>query len=339
MRSFTIAIVGATGAVGSSTLDVLAKRRFPVSRLIPFASERSRGRSITFNHEQIPLRTLAPGCFTGVDLAFFSAGGTLSRMFAPQAVEEGAVVIDKSSVYRFDPAVPLIVPEVNAAAIGPSHRLISNPNCSTIQLVAALKPLHDAFGLTRLVVSTYQAASGAGQKARSELDDASRAHLDGRPFTPHAFAHDLAFNVIPAIDAFMEDGSTKEEHKMVLETRKILGLPELPVAATCVRVPVSTGHSESVLAEFARDPDPALIRDLWRRTPGLVVQDDPAQNLYPMPAPAAGKDEVFVGRLRRVPDFPRTVSFFCVSDNLLKGAALNGVQIAETLAADAARWQ
>lgn len=325
---FRVAVVGATGAVGREMLQLLETRRLPVGELVPFASERSVGGSIGFGGARIPLRVPTPGCFRGLDVALFSAGATVSREWAPRAVSEGCLVVDNSSAWRMDPAIPLVVPEVNAHALPPPPALIANPNCSTIQMVMALEPLHRRFGLERVIVSTYQSTSGAGARALAELDSATRGHLAGQEPPPQRFAHPIAFNLIPQIDDFAADGYTKEEWKMLNETRKIMGLPDLPVTPTCVRVPVHRGHSEMLWTAF-RDPvDPEEARRVLAAFPGIEVQDDPAARIYPMPRPAAGQEAVFVGRIRRDPCDPRALVLWVVSDNLLKGAALNAIQIA-----------
>jgi len=328
----TVAVVGATGAVGQTMLAVLEERNFPVGELRPFASERSQGKTVRFKGNEIPVRPISPGCFKGVDYALFSAGGAVSKEVAPQAVREGAIVIDNTAAFRYEPDIPLVVPEVNRHAIKKHQGLIANPNCSTIQMLVALKPLHDAARLTRIIVSTYQSVSGAGNRAIREMLDSTRAALDGKPFANEIFAHPIAFNVIPQIDVFLDNGFTKEEMKMVWETHKIMEAPEIGVTATCVRVPVRYGHSEAIYAEFERALSVEEARTLWAKAPGVKVIDDPAQKLYPLAIHAAGADATYVGRLRADLANPKALNFWCVSDNLRKGAATNAVQIAECLA-------
>jgi aspartate-semialdehyde dehydrogenase len=328
-----VAIVGATGAVGRDFLAVLAARRFPLKALRLYASSRSAGRRLPFHGEQLPVEPLGPDSFRGVDLALFSAGASTSREHAPRAVAAGAVVIDNSSAFRLEPQVPLVVPEINPEA-APRHRgIVSNPNCSTILLVLALGPLHRAAGLRAVVVSTYQAASGAGQRAMDELREGLRAllALAGREPTAAALPQVLAGNLFPHVDAFQPSGYTKEEDKMQAETRKILGLPDLPVEATCVRVPVERCHSEAVSVQLQRALAPAAARELLAGAPGLELQDDPANKVYPMPLPMSGRDAVAVGRVRESRVFVPGLTFWLSGDQLRKGASLNAVQIAELL--------
>jgi len=334
MNPKVVAVAGATGVVGREMLRVLEERRFPVSSLKLLASERSKGQLLPFRGEQVPVEVLGEDSFKGVDIALFSAGGGTSKKYAPFAAKDGCIVIDNSSAWRMDPTVPLVVPEVNADAI-PAHRgIIANPNCSTIQMVVALKPLHEAAGLTRVIVSTYQAVSGAGKDAILELREQTAALLSGKEYAPNVFPHQIAFNCIPQIpqsDAFTDNGYTSEEMKMVNETKKILGLPDLPVTATTVRVPVFTGHSESVNIETARKLSAAEARDILSTAPGVVVQDDPKNQVYPLASTAAGSGDTFVGRIREDLSHPHGLAMWIVSDNLLKGAAYNAVQIAEYL--------
>lgn len=328
---YRVAVVGATGAVGVEMRRLLESRHFPVRELVPFASERSAGGAVSWAGRDVPLQTLTDGCFRGIDLALFSAGATVSREWGPRAVADGALVVDNSSAWRMDPAIALIVPEVNAHALPAPPALIANPNCSTIQMVVALEPLHRRFGLERVIVSTYQSTSGAGARAVVELDEGTRGFLSGREPEPKTFAYPIAFNLIPQIDDFAADGYTKEEWKMVNETRKIMGLPDLPVTPTCVRVPVHRCHSEMVWASF-RDPvDVEEAQRVLAASPGICLEDDPAARRYPMPRTAAGRDAVHVGRIRRDPTDPRALVLWVVADNLLKGAALNAVQIAESV--------
>jgi aspartate-semialdehyde dehydrogenase len=332
MSAPRIAIVGATGAVGHEFLRVLAEREFPMGSLKLLASPRSAGQKLTFRGEQHVVEALADDSFGDVDVVFFSAGGDTSRKFAPKAVDAGAVVIDNSSAFRMQHDVPLVVPEVNRAALAGHQGIIANPNCSTIILVLALQPLHQAAGLRSVVVSTYQAASGAGQRAMDELHRATRAVLAGeQPPKPDALAQSLAFNLFPHVDVFMPDGFTREEDKMLFEVQKILTLPELKVDATCVRVPVARCHSESVQVHLQRELSVADAQQLFAATPGLELLDDPANARYPMPIEYAGRDEVAVGRVRRGRVFEPGLTFWLVGDQLKKGAALNAVQIAEAL--------
>lgn len=334
MSAKVVAVAGATGVVGRQMLNVLEERNFPISKIKLLASARSLGQKLPFKGEEIAVEELTETSFKGVDIALFSAGGGTSKKFAPFAAKDGCIVVDNSSAWRMDPTVPLVVPEVNADAI-PTHRgIIANPNCSTIQMVVVLKPLHDAAGLTRVVVSTYQAVSGAGKDAIQELLEQSRALLAGEQYPPKIFPHQIAFNCIPQIpqsDAFTDNGYTSEEMKMINETKKIMGLPDLPVCATTVRVPVVTGHSESVNIETARKLTPQEARALLTGAPGVVLQDDPSKQLYPLASNCAGSGDTFVGRIREDLSHPNGLAMWIVSDNLLKGAAYNAVQIAEYL--------
>ena len=328
---YAVAVVGATGAVGGEMRRLLEARRFPFSSLRLFTSPRSAGRTMTVGGREWTAEILADGCFDGVDLALFSAGATVSREWGPRAVRAGALVVDNSSAFRMDPETPLIVPEVNSRRLPKPPALIANPNCSTIQMVMALKPLHDLFGLERVIVSTYQSVSGAGQSAMNELIDRTGGLLAGHEDPPVKFPHPIAFNLVPQVDEFGADGYTREEWKMVNETRKILEIPMLPVVATCVRVPVLRAHSEMVWASFGKPVDLAAARQALAAFPGVVVEDDPETRLYPLPRNAESTDPVYVGRLRRDPSDPNALVFWVVADNLLKGAALNAVQIAELL--------
>jgi len=329
MKQYKIAIVGATGMVGRMFLRVLEERKLPVSQYFLFASERSAGTQVEFMGKTHTVRELTEDAFDGlgVDIALFSAGGGTSLQFAPIVAASGAVVIDNSSCWRMDPEVPLVVPEVNAGAVAlyKAKGIIANPNCSTIQAMLPLKPLSERYGLKRVIYSTYQAVSGAGMKGCSDLENG----LKGQP--PQKFPHPIAGNCLPQIDVFLGNGYTKEEQKMVDETRKILSLPNLRVTATTVRVPVFHGHSESINVELERPFELADIRSLWEASEGLVVQDDPANSLYPMPITAADTDPVYVGRLRRDFSVENGINFWCVADNIRKGAATNAVQIAQEL--------
>ena len=330
-KRFRVAVVGATGAVGHEMRSILAERRFPVSELIPLASAKSAGIQLEFGDRCVDCQELTEHSFEGVDLALFSAGATVSRRFAPIAREAGCVVVDNSSAWRMDPEIPLVVPEVNPADVDWHKGIIANPNCSTVQMVAVLKPLHDVARIRRVVVSTYQAVSGTGTRAVAELIRQSDEVLEGFPPLIEIYPHQIAFNCLPHIDAFLEDGSTKEEQKMVDETKKIMGDPLIAVTATCVRVPVYNGHSESVNIEFESPLSPDMARQILASAAGVALEDDPAATLYPMPINASGKDPVYVGRIRRDPTVPYGLNLWVVADNVRKGAALNAIQIAELL--------
>lgn len=333
-RNVNVAVVGATGLVGREILAVLAERHFPVGKLSLLASKRSVGEVISFGEDQLTVQEATPEAFDGVDVALFSAGGEVSRALAPAAVARGAYVVDNSSAFRMQADVPLVVPEINAHALdglrGPS--IVANPNCSTIQMVVALHPLHQAASLVRVVASTYQAVSGAGQEGMAELSRQVGDLLAGRPSENKAFAHRIAFNCLPHIDVFDEEGHSFEETKMVQETRKILETPNLGVVCTCVRVPVFNGHSVSVTASFGRSMDRARAQHLLRTAPGVLLMDDVQQAVYPTCVEAEGQDATLVGRVRTDPSQKNSVAFWCVADNLRKGAATNAVQIAELLA-------
>ena len=327
-----VAVVGASGAVGAVMIKLLEERKFPIASIKFLASPGKSGRSIVFRGERFPIEPLCAEAFEGVEIVLSSTPGSVSREFSPIAAKLGAVVVDNSSAFRMDPNVPLVVPEVNPGDIAKHNGIIANPNCSTIQMVVALKPLHDAARVRKVVVSTYQATSGAGEKGMHELKDQTEAIALGKPVpAPIKFAYPIAFNCVPHIDEFLADGYTKEEMKMVLETRKIMGDDSIDVSPTCVRVPVVTSHSESIWVETERPLSVAEARDIWSRAPGMIVADDPSLRVYPMPTLAAGRDEVFVGRIRRDLHNHRALLFWCVADNLRKGAATNAVQIAEEL--------
>jgi aspartate-semialdehyde dehydrogenase len=313
--------------------QVLEERHFPLSEIRFFASGRTAGSTLPFRGQRHRVEELREDSFEGIDVALFSAGAAVSRQYAPHAVRAGTLVIDNSSAYRMDPEVPLVVPEVNRGTIFRHRGIIANPNCSTIQMVVALKPLHDRWTIKRIVVSTYQAVTGAGKKGMNQLDE----EVAGRPVAEKKFPHAIAYNVLPQVDVFLEDGYTREEHKMVDETRKILGEPSIGISATCVRVPVYGGHSEAVNVEFARDFTLEEVASALRAAPGVVLRDDPAGSSYPMPIDSRERDEVFVGRLRRDPTVPHGLNLWVVSDNLRKGAATNAVQIAEEWARGEAR--
>jgi aspartate-semialdehyde dehydrogenase len=327
----TVAVVGATGAAGSTTLRILEERKFPVKELRAFASERSVGKTVTFAGEPLAVRRIEAAAFKGVDIAFFSAGTAQSRELAPMIVEAGAIVIDKSNAWRMDPKVPLVVPEINAHAARGHQGILACPNCTTIITVMPLKPLHDAGRLRRVVATSYQSVSGAGVNGIEDLRQQTLAWARGEAMVPRHFAHQIAFNVIPAIDKFAPDGYTGEELKLVNETRKILECPGLLVAPTTVRVPVFTCHSVAVNAETETKITAAQARDLFSRFPGLVLWDAPAEQRYPMPVTVEGKDDCYVGRVREDLSHPRGLNFWVVGDQLRKGAATNAVQIAELL--------
>jgi aspartate-semialdehyde dehydrogenase len=335
---FNVAVVGATGAVGQQMISLLEQRNFPVKQLKLLASGRSAGKTARFKGQEVVIEEAKPESFAGVDFALFSAGGAISKELAPHAVAHGAVVIDNTSAFRMDPDVPLVVPEVNMHAAFKHKGIIANPNCSTIQMVAALKPLYDRFGIDRIIVSTYQAVSGAGASAINELLTQSRDILDGKepeakvlPVSKLPVHHQIAFNAIPQIDVFTDNGFTYEEMKMVNETKKILEDENVLVSATCVRIPVVYGHSESVYVELKQDYELAEVKALLADAPGVVLVDSPEEQRYPLATDSAGKLDVFVGRVRRDLHHPRGLHMWIVSDNLLKGAAWNTVQIAEEL--------
>ena len=322
-----IAVVGATGLVGTVMLKVLEERNFPLTELIPIASEKSVGKEITFKGKKFAVVNMDTAIAMRPDIALFSAGGSTSLENAPRFAEAGTTVIDNSSAWRMDPSKKLVVPEVNAHELSIDDKIIANPNCSTIQMVVALKPLHDKYRIKRVVVSTYQSVTGTGVKAVEQMMNERKGNTDG----PMAYAYPIDLNVIPQIDVFTDNGYTKEEMKMILETRKIMGDDSIRVTATTVRIPVMGGHSESVNIEFENDFDVAEVKALLERTEGIIVVDDPANLKYPMPMDAHEKDEVFVGRIRRDESLPNTLNMWIVADNLRKGAATNAVQIAEYL--------
>ena len=326
-----VAVAGATGAVGVEMLKVLEQRGFPASQVRALASSRSAGKRVPFAGGDIVVEEMTEASFEGVDIALFSAGADVSRRFRDAVVGAGAVMIDNSSAFRMEDGVPLVVPEVNPGDAASHSGVIANPNCSTIQMVVALQPLAALAPIRRIVVSTYQAASGAGQAAMDELYEQSGDFLAARTFEPKMFAHRIAFNCIPQIDVFLDDGSTKEEWKMVVETRKIMHLPDVAVSATCVRVPVLRCHSESINVEFTSLVTVEAARVALSQAPGIVVMDDPDTKLYPMPGLLEGTDETYVGRLRVDPGVENGLAMWVVADQLRKGAALNAVQIAELL--------
>lgn len=331
---FNVAVVGATGAVGNEMISVLEGRGFPVRDIRLLASKNSIGKKLSFRGKEVPVFELTADSFAGIDIALFSAGAARSLQFAPAAVRAGAVVVDNSSAFRMDPEVPLVVPEVNRHDIFTHKGIIANPNCSTIQMVVALKPIHDAAGIKRIVVSTYQSVSGAGRMAMDELSQQVSALFNGKEPKIERLPHQIAFNCIPHIDVFVDGGYTKEEIKMIHETRKILGEPSLPVTATTVRVPVFCSHSESVNVETVVKLSAAEARKILREAPGVIVADEPENNVYPLAIEATGKDATYVGRIRDDNSVANGLNLWIVADNLRKGAALNTVQIAEILIRD-----
>ncbi|OYD09494.1 aspartate-semialdehyde dehydrogenase [Paludifilum halophilum] len=337
-REVTVAVLGATGAVGEQILRNLEERSIPIKELRLLASARSAGKKVRFKGEEVEVQEATPESFEGVDIALFSAGGGVSEKFAPEAVKRGAVVVDNTNAFRMDPEVPLVVPEVNGDQIRHHKGIIANPNCSTIQMVVALKPLFDRFGFDRVIVSTYQAVSGSGAQAMEELTEQSRAALEGRqgpreimPVGKLSKHYPIAFNTIPQCDVAQDNGYTLEEMKMIRETKKIFDDESIGVTATCVRVPVFRGHSESVYVELKEEFDLAEVRQILKEGEGIILQDDIANQEYPMPLDTSGRDEVFVGRVRKDTVNSRGLNLWVVSDNLLKGAATNAVQIAEKL--------
>jgi aspartate-semialdehyde dehydrogenase len=326
-----VAVVGATGAVGREMLEVLAQREFPASEVVAFASSRSAGSKVEFKGGELTVRELKEDSFAGFDLALFSAGGSTSEKFAPCAAKAGCVVVDNSSAWRMDPNCPLVVPEVNPHDLAWHKGIIANPNCSTIQMVVALKPLHDEARIKRIVVSTYQAVSGTGQKAIDELEGQVARLMNGKEIEPKVYPHQIAFNCLPQIDVFLDNGYTKEEMKMVNETKKIMGDNSIRVTATTVRVPVFYSHSESVNIETEKKLTAQQVRQILAQAPGVVVEDFPEKKIYPMAINAAGQDDVFVGRIREDESIDNGINLWIVSDNIRKGAALNAVQIGEEL--------
>jgi aspartate-semialdehyde dehydrogenase len=328
-----VAVVGATGAVGSTILGVMRERSFPADEVVPFASERSAGRKIDWGEQDLVVQPLTPETIQGFDIALFSAGGATSEAWAQKFADAGAVVVDNSSFWRMYDHVPLVVSEVNPEALDGHKGIVANPNCSTMQMVVALKPILDAVGIERLVISTYQSVSGTGQRAMDELQSQTRAVIEAHEMpAPSVYPHQIAFNVLPQVEKFKDgDDYTTEERKMMAETRKILGTDDIGISATCVRVPVYTGHSESINVQTRDALSPEECRDLLSSAPGVVVIDDPADGLYPLAIDVAGRDEVLVGRIRRDPSHDRCLNLWVVGDNLRKGAATNAVQLAELL--------
>ncbi len=330
-EKYVVAVVGATGAVGNEMIATLEGRDFPVGKIRLFASEKSEGKTLRFKGADFAVETLNENSFKGIDIALFSAGAERSKIWAPVAAKSGCVVVDNSSQWRMDPEIPLVVPEVNAHDLKWHKGIIANPNCSTIQMVVVLKPIHDAARIKRIVVTTFQAVSGTGMKAMDELLQQTTDLLNFREAKCNVYPHQIAFNVLPHIDKFLDNGYTKEEMKMVNETRKIMGDEAIRVTATTVRVPVFKSHSESVNIETDKKLTPAEVRSILSKSPGITILDVPEKNVYPLPIDVAGKDDVYVGRIRTDESIDNGINIWIVSDNLRKGAALNAVQIAEEL--------
>ena len=335
-RKYNVAVAGATGAVGGAMLDVLERLDFPINELRLLASERSVGKKLKFREQEIPVQLLSKDAFAGIEIALFSAGAARSLEFAPAAAAAGAVVIDNSSAFRMDDEIPLVVPEVNPHAIAryTKRGIIANPNCSTIQMLVVLKPIHDRAGIKRIVVSTYQAVSGTGAKAIAELEAQVKAYATGEPLQNNVYPHQIAFNCLPHIDSFLDNGYTKEEMKMVNETRKIFEDQTIGVTATTVRVPVFYGHSESVNIETAKKISTAEVKELLATAPGVKLVDEPSLSIYPLALDCTGKLETLVGRIREDESIENGINLWVVADNILKGAALNAVQIAEIVVRD-----
>ncbi|MCC9274324.1 MAG: aspartate-semialdehyde dehydrogenase [Enterococcus aquimarinus] len=340
-KKYTVAVVGATGAVGTKMLELLQEVNLPIERVKALASKRSAGKTLAFKDQVLTIEELTADSFEGVDIALFSAGGGISEIFAPEAVKRGAVVIDNTSHFRMVPGIPLVVPEVNPESLKTHQGIIANPNCSTIQMMVALEPLRQAFGLDKIIVSTYQAVSGAGAKAIAELENQVQEYLDGKPLTELTATilpsggdkkhYPIAFNALPQIDVFGEEGYTLEEWKMINETKKIMGDESIKVAATCVRVPIVNGHSESIYIELKEETTVQAIQEILAKAPGVELVDDPSQQRYPQAIDSIDQKGTFVGRIRRDLDNPKGFHLWVVSDNLLKGAALNSIQIAEKM--------
>ena len=329
MKPYSIAIVGATGLVGQEFIKVLEQRKFPMNTIKLYASDRSTGKKLFVGHHEITVQETKAESFQHIDIALFSAGTDISRHFAPIATKAGVLVIDNSAAFRTEPDIPLVVPEVNPGDIKLHKGIIANPNCSTIQMVMALYPLHKVNPIKRIIVTTFQSVSGTGAAAMEELTTQTRLVLDGNNVIPHIYPHQIAFNLLPEIDVFLDNGYTREERKIMEETRKILHAPDISVSATCVRVPVFIGHSEAVNVEFTNSMSPEDARHILAQAPGIKVLDDPNVNLYPQPWLSTGTDEVFIGRIRTDISQSNSLVMWIVADNLRKGAALNAVQIAE----------
>ncbi len=329
MRKANIAVVGAPGLVGGEFLRILEGWSIPINSLRLYASDRSAGKRLPFRGDELLVEETTDNSFQGIDVALFSAGADVSKRFSPVAVQAGAVVVDNSSAFRMDPQSPLVVPEVNPDDLKGHRGIIANPNCSTIQMVVALNPLHQVNPIKRIIVSTYQAVAGTGSAAVEELNQQIRQVMKGEETSPEVYPHQIAFNVIPFVDGFLDNGYTVEEWKMITETRKIMHLPDLPVSATCVRVPVYLSHSEAVNVEFTHPMSPQEAREILSHAPGVEVVDDPSRQMYPLPLSATGRDEVLVGRIREGLSHPNSLAMWIVADDLRKGAALNAIQIAE----------
>jgi len=329
VKKYIVAIVGATGLVGREFIKVLEQRNFPMASVHLFASDRSAGKKLFVGHREVEVKETSHSSFNHIDIALFSAGSETSRYFSPIAAQKGTVVIDNSAAFRMEPKVPLVVPEVNPQDIKEHQGIIANPNCSTIQMVVALYPLHKVNPIKRIVVTTYQSVSGTGAAAMEELTTQTKLVLEGQSVVPHVYPHQIAFNLLPEIDVFLDNGYTKEEWKMAEETQKIMHAPDIAISATCVRVPVFIGHSESINVEFTRPMTPEEARRILVYAPGVKVLDDPSVSLYPQPWSVAGSDDVFVGRIRADASRPNGLVMWVVADNLRKGAAVNAVQIAE----------
>jgi aspartate-semialdehyde dehydrogenase len=338
---FNLAIVGATGLVGSEFLKILEQRNFPINTLRLYASDRSAGKKLMFMGQELEVEETTEDSFKGIDIALFSAGADISRHFSPIAAKAGATVIDNSSAFRMDPQVPLVVPEVNPGDIHSHTGIIANPNCSTIQMVVALNPLHQVNPIKRIIVSTYQAVSGTGANAMEELHQQTAQIMEGKQveITPKAYPHQIAFNALPFIEAFMDNDYTTEEWKMVQETRKIMHEQDMPICATCVRVPVYIGHGESVNVEFDSPMSSKEAREILSMAPGIKVMDNPEKDIYPLPVQSEGTDDVFVGRIRQDVSHSNSLAIWVVADNLRKGAALNAVQVAEIVVKEEALIQ
>lgn len=331
MNGYRVAVVGATGMVGQEFIKVLEQRNFPIESIEMLASDRSAGKKLFFSHQEFKVKETTPESFKGIDIALFSAGAEISRYFSPIAAQSGAVVVDNSSAFRMDSRVPLVVPEINPEDIKKHNGIIANPNCSTIQMVMALYPLHRVNPIKRIVVTTFQAVSGTGSAAVGELTTQAKQVLNGQATVPHIYPHQIAFNVLPEIDVFLDNAYTKEEWKMVEETRRIMHADDIAISATCARVPVFIGHSEAINVEFSQPMSPDEARRILTQAPGVKLLDDPAISLYPQPWSSASTDEVFVGRIRRDVSHSNGLVMWVVADNLRKGAALNTIQIAEEM--------
>jgi aspartate-semialdehyde dehydrogenase len=332
MKAYNVAIVGATGMVGQEFIKVLQQRNFPMSSIHLYASDRSAGKRLYVGHQEIEVKETSPESFQKIDIALFSAGSEISRYFSPIAAKSGTLVVDNSAAFRMEPKVPLVVPEINPEDIKWHEGIIANPNCSTIQMVVALYPLHKVNPIKRIVASTYQSVAGTGAAAMEELTTQAKLVLEGQNVVPHVYPHQIGFNLLPEIDVFLDSGYTKEEWKMVEETHRIMHAPDIAISATCVRVPVFIGHSEAINVEFTDPMSPEEARQILAKAPGVKVLDDPSVSLYPQPWLAAGSDDVYVGRIRADASCSKGLVMWVVSDNLRKGAALNAVQIAEEAA-------